>query len=82
MRSGGPLQCSGEAYPIWKRGEPLDVIAKLESSCVTMQEERRRRRYVREFQGTAGLGARWKISTEGRVSEVAPRREGTFLPEQ
>jgi diadenosine tetraphosphate (Ap4A) HIT family hydrolase len=30
--------CSGEACPICRRGEPLDVVAKLEASWVTMQE--------------------------------------------
>jgi diadenosine tetraphosphate (Ap4A) HIT family hydrolase len=30
--------CSGEACPICRRREPLDVIAKLEASWVTMQE--------------------------------------------
>jgi diadenosine tetraphosphate (Ap4A) HIT family hydrolase len=30
--------CSGAACPICLRGEPLDVVAKLEASWVTMQE--------------------------------------------
>jgi diadenosine tetraphosphate (Ap4A) HIT family hydrolase len=30
--------CSGEACPICSRREPLDVVAKLEGSWVTMQE--------------------------------------------
>jgi diadenosine tetraphosphate (Ap4A) HIT family hydrolase len=30
--------CSGEACPICSRREPLDVLAKLEASWVTMQE--------------------------------------------
>lgn len=30
--------CSGEACPICRRQEPLDVVAKLEASWVTMQE--------------------------------------------
>lgn len=30
--------CSGEACPICSRREPLDVVAKLETSWVTMQE--------------------------------------------
>jgi diadenosine tetraphosphate (Ap4A) HIT family hydrolase len=30
--------CSGAACPICRRGEPLDVVARLEASWVTMQE--------------------------------------------
>jgi diadenosine tetraphosphate (Ap4A) HIT family hydrolase len=30
--------CSGEACPICRRREPLDVVAKLEASWVTMEE--------------------------------------------
>jgi diadenosine tetraphosphate (Ap4A) HIT family hydrolase len=30
--------CSGEACPICRRSEPLDVVAKLEASWVTMEE--------------------------------------------
>jgi diadenosine tetraphosphate (Ap4A) HIT family hydrolase len=32
------LLCTGAACPICSRGEPLDVVAKLEASWVTMQE--------------------------------------------
>jgi diadenosine tetraphosphate (Ap4A) HIT family hydrolase len=31
--------CSGAACPICRRGEPLDVVAKLEASWVTMAED-------------------------------------------
>ena len=30
--------CSGAACPICRRGEPLDIVAKLETTWVTMQE--------------------------------------------
>jgi diadenosine tetraphosphate (Ap4A) HIT family hydrolase len=30
--------CSGETCPICRRGEPLDVVARLEAAWVTMQE--------------------------------------------
>ena len=38
--------CSGEACPICRRSEPLDVIAKLEASWVTMGEAVPIRGYV------------------------------------
>jgi diadenosine tetraphosphate (Ap4A) HIT family hydrolase len=38
--------CSGEACPICRRSEPLDVVAKLEASWVTMEESAPVRGYV------------------------------------
>lgn len=38
--------CSGEACPICRRREPLDVVAKLEASWVTMEESAPVRGYV------------------------------------
>jgi diadenosine tetraphosphate (Ap4A) HIT family hydrolase len=38
--------CSGEACPICSRREPLDVVAKLETAWVTMQEAAAVRGYV------------------------------------
>jgi diadenosine tetraphosphate (Ap4A) HIT family hydrolase len=38
--------CSGAACPICQRGEPLDVVVKLEASWVTMQEAAPVRGYV------------------------------------
>jgi diadenosine tetraphosphate (Ap4A) HIT family hydrolase len=38
--------CSGAACPICQRREPLDVVAKLEASWVTMQESAPARGYV------------------------------------
>jgi len=38
--------CSGEACPICRRGEPLEVVAKLESSWATMGEAGPVRGYV------------------------------------
>jgi hypothetical protein len=38
--------CSGTACPICNRTEPLDVVAKLEASWVTMQEAAPVRGYV------------------------------------
>jgi diadenosine tetraphosphate (Ap4A) HIT family hydrolase len=38
--------CSGEACPICRRSEPLDVIARLETSWVTMAESAPMRGYV------------------------------------
>ena len=38
--------CSGEACPICQRSQPLDVVAKLESSWVTMGESAPVRGYV------------------------------------
>lgn len=38
--------CSGSACPICLRREPLDVVAKLETSWVTMQETAPIRGYV------------------------------------
>jgi diadenosine tetraphosphate (Ap4A) HIT family hydrolase len=38
--------CSGEACPICRRGRPLDVVAELEVSWVTMQEAAPVRGYV------------------------------------
>jgi diadenosine tetraphosphate (Ap4A) HIT family hydrolase len=38
--------CSGEACPICRQGEPLDVVAKLEAAWVTMQEAAPVRGYV------------------------------------
>ncbi len=39
--------CSGAACPICSRLEPLDVVAKLEASWVTMQEAAPVRGYAR-----------------------------------
>jgi diadenosine tetraphosphate (Ap4A) HIT family hydrolase len=38
--------CSGEACPICRRGKPLDIVAKLEQSWVTMGETAPVRGYV------------------------------------
>ena len=38
--------CSGVACPICRRAEPLDIVARLESSWVTMQETAPLRGYV------------------------------------
>ena len=38
--------CSGEACPICRRGEPLDIVAEFESSWVTMGEAAPVRGYV------------------------------------
>jgi diadenosine tetraphosphate (Ap4A) HIT family hydrolase len=38
--------CSGAACPICRRGEPLDVVVKLESTWATMQEAAPVRGYV------------------------------------
>ena len=38
--------CSGEACPICRQGQPLDLVAKLEASWLTMQEAAPVRGYV------------------------------------
>ena len=38
--------CSGEACPICRRREPVNVVAKLEASWVTMEESAPVRGYV------------------------------------